>query len=406
MTNVLSIIHFPVFGGPGNRNSLVAQQLAPFGYNTQIVVPDEPGNAVERFRERGIVATPVPLHRIRAVKNPAVHVRYLANVNADVDGLRRIIREAKIDVVVVNGSHNPHGAIAARREGVALVWQLLDTFGPVAFHRLMMPLVRRWSDVIMTNGMTTAAMHPGITEFSGPLISFGPCVPVDRFVPDRVIAARAREELGFADDDVVVGTVNNINPMKGHATFVRAAAALRRQRRVRFVILGAEHRREYTDSLWAEAERLGLRAGHDLVIRDAGPRVHELAQAFDLFWLTSEPRSEGMSTSLAEAQALGIPVIATRSGAVHECMRDRETGYLVPPHDIDGIVRASVRLLDDSALRAEFSGAAERFVRTNFSVKATAERHAEAYQAAIEIRARQTGRAASQRAQGLGRNRA
>ena len=83
------------------------------------------------------------------------------------------------------------------------------------------------------------------------------------------------------------------------------------------------------------------------MIRDAGARVHELAQAMDLFWLTSEPRAEGMSNTLAEAQALGIPAIVTRSGAVHENVRDGVTGFLLPPHDIDGIVRESRRLLDD-----------------------------------------------------------
>jgi glycosyltransferase involved in cell wall biosynthesis len=392
VVNVLSVIHYPIFGGPGNRNSLVAQQLALNGFETHIVIPDEPGNAAERFAERGIGVTQIPLHRIRAAKNPGVHARYLAAMHSEVAALQWLIRERRIDVVVLNGSHNPHGAIAARREGVALVWQLLDTFGPPTFHRVMAPLVRRWSDVVMTNGMTTAAMHPGMMEFEGPLINFGPCVPMARFVPDPILAASARIELGLSETETVVGTVNNINPMKGHIDFVRAAALLRQRHEAKFVILGAEHNMQYTRALLEEAGRLGLRPGDQLIIRDPGSRVNELAQAFDLFWLTSRPRSEGMSTSLAEAQALGIPVVSTRSGAVHECMRDGETGYLVPPHDIAGIVRASMRLLTDRELRAEFSAAAMGHARRHFSVEATADRHAEAYEAAVEIRARRLRR--------------
>lgn len=389
MTNVLSIIHFPVFGGPGVCNAMVARELAPRGVRTHVVVPDEPGNAVERFAEYGLKAEQMPLHRIRTLKNPKVHAEYLRSLRPEVDRLRAFIREHDIDIVLVNGSHNPHGAMAAHAEGTAIVWQLLDTFPPPIFLHAMMPLVRRWSDVIMTNGMTTAAMHPGILEFDGPLISFGPPIPLDRFSADPTVAANAREELGFGPDDVVVGTVNNINPMKGHLTFLRAAAELRTTHpATKFMILGAEHHDDYTRSLHDEAARLGLTLGTDLVIRDAGSRVPELAQAMNLFWLTSEPRAEGMSNTLGEAQALGIPVIATRSGAVHECMRHGETGFLLPPHDTAGIAAASRRLLDDADLYQRFSANCVAHIHRTFSDKITAERHFEAYEAALEIRAR------------------
>lgn len=393
-TKILSVIHYPVFGGPMNRNAIVAKELEPRGYDTLVVLPDEPGNSVERFAEQGVPTIQVPLHRIRAKKNPAFHFRYARTFKSEVDGLRREVREREIDVVLVNGSVNPHGALAAHLENVGVVWQLLDTHPPAAMLHAMMPLVRRWSDVVMTNGMTVAAMHPGIMQFEGPLITFGPCLPVERFTRADPTAAAARQELGLEPGDTVVGTVNNINRMKGHLTFVRAAAKLKAQRPAKFVILGAENEPEYTQALLAEARSLGFTLGHDLIVRDAGARVAELAQAFDLFWLTSEPRSEGMSTSLAEAQCLGIPVISTRTGSVHECMRDGETGILLPPHDTDGIAAASQRLLADPDLLKRFGAAAAAFVRSSFSAAATADRHAEAYDEAIRLRSKRVRRAA------------
>lgn len=384
---MLSIIHFPVFGGPHNRTAIVAKLLEPRGVRTTVVIPVDGVDAAERLQEVGLEVVRMRLHRIRAQKNPTVHMRYLMTLRREVKELCALIRDREVDVVVSTGTHNPHGAIAAHREDVALIWQLLDTYGPPAFHRAIAPLICSWSDVIMTNGMATAVMHPRVMEFAGPLISFGPPVLLERFVRDPSVAAKAREELGLRCDDVVIGTVNNITPMKDHLTFIRAAAALRKQRPAKFVILGAQNHEDYTRSLLAGAEQLGLRIGRDLIIRDAGTRVHELAQAFNLFWLTSEPRAEGMSASLAEAQALGIPVISTRSGAVHECMRDGETGYLVPPRDVGSIIRCSIRLLDNPTLLYAFSRAAETFARRSFPAEATAERHAEAYEAAMEIRA-------------------
>ncbi len=390
--NVLSVIHFPIFGGPANRNAMVADSLRSKDVRTHIVIPDEPGNAATRLRELGVEPVQIPLKRLRAVRNPSTHLDYLRAGRGDIGRLRALIRDLDIDVVLVNGTGNPHAALAARAEGTPVVWQLLDTFPPRAFLSVMMPVALRLSEVLMTNGMTVAAAHPGAMAFEGPLISFGPCIPTERFTSDPDVRRAARRELGVDDDDVVVGTVNNVNKMKGHRTFIRAAAELRRTRDARFVILGAIGDHDYVDSLRSLAVSLGLKLDVDLIIRDAGARVHQLAQAFDLFWLTSEPRSEGMSNALAEAQCLGIPVISTRTGAVHECLVDGRTGFLVPPWDTDALVARSSALLDNPALHKEFSLAGAQHIRDNFSVDQVAERHHEAYRAAIERRAKR-GRA-------------
>jgi glycosyltransferase involved in cell wall biosynthesis len=301
MTNVLSVIHFPVFGGPAVCNALVANALAPRGIRTHIVVPDEPGNQVQRFGDYGIKVTQLPLHRVRALKNPAVHARYLASMRREIDGLRRFIRENDIDVVVINGAHNPHAGLAAEREGRAVVWKIEDTFPPPIFLRTIMPVILRVSDVLMTNGMSTAAVHPGAMEFEGPLLMSGPPVPTERFTADPAIAAAARAELGFAPDDVVVGTVNNINPMKGHLTFVRAAAALRRVQPAKFVILGAVNSEDYRREVLTEADRLGLQLDKDLAVRDAGSSYYIFHTGY------SDPISSGYPEVPEANLALGRP---------------------------------------------------------------------------------------------------
>ena len=48
---VLNIIHYPVFGGPHSRNMRLAPILAEKGMRTTVLLPDEPGDAVERLRE-------------------------------------------------------------------------------------------------------------------------------------------------------------------------------------------------------------------------------------------------------------------------------------------------------------------------------------------------------------------
>ena len=62
-------------------------------------------------------------------------------------------------------------------------------------------------------------------------------------------------------------------------------------------------KRDSIGMLLDEAESLGLRIGTDFFVVDPGLRVSELAPALDLYWLTSEPRSEGIPTTVEEAMA-------------------------------------------------------------------------------------------------------
>ena len=168
---VLSIIHYPVFGGPHNRNSIVIPLLERVGVETTMLLPDEQGNAAERLRNAGVDVIQLPIDRLRLSRNPMVYARFFANLWPNVRQIRRLIRERRIDVVQVNGLVNPHGAIAGHLENVAVVWQLLDTV-PMAARRVVMPLVKRIADVVMSTGLKVAQVHPGAVEFGDRLIFF------------------------------------------------------------------------------------------------------------------------------------------------------------------------------------------------------------------------------------------
>ena len=64
--NVLSVIHYPAFIGPHNSNMQVIPRLREKGIETIVVLPDEPGNAVERLRSEGIEVVTLALGRVRA----------------------------------------------------------------------------------------------------------------------------------------------------------------------------------------------------------------------------------------------------------------------------------------------------------------------------------------------------
>jgi len=293
-------------------------------------------------------------------------------------------------LVLVNGLVNPHGAIAAQLERIPVVWQLLDTFAPMPLRRVMMPLVVAFADSVMSSGMGVARQHPGALGFGERLVPFFSIVDSEVFRNGAGARARAREQLGLGVDDFVVGNVNNLNPMKGHDTFVRAAAALLRERPgIRFVILCAQYEQhaDYTRALWREAAQRGLRLGKELIVVDPGGRVPELAPAFDVFWLSSHPRSEGVSTVVGEAMALELPVVATDVGSVREAVADGATGYLVPACDPEALAAATHPLVDNRELRLRMGRAGRVRAEQLYSLHACTERHMSAFDHALRYRA-------------------
>ena len=163
----------------------------------------------------------------------------------------------------------------------------------------------------------------------GHVIELG--IDLDRF-------ARGRRVL----DGVVVGNVARLAEQKGHRDLVAAApAVLERYADARFVVAGDG---ELRDQLEALARPLGdrftfLGERHD---------VPDLLASFDVFAYPS--RFEGLCLAVIEAQAAGVPVVATPVGGIVENVVDGDTGLLVPPNDPPALAQAILRVLDDPQL--------------------------------------------------------
>jgi len=398
--NVLFVIHYPVFGGPHNQALLLARSLARKGVEMTVLLPDEPGNAADRLRAADVDVVTMPLHRVRAAPHPAHQLRFLLGLRREVSAIRRLIRERGIDVVQLGGLVNPHAAIAARQEHTAIVWQLLDTRAPMTLRRIMMPLVLRLSDMVMTTGRAVADVHPGAARLGERLEPFYPPVEPEIFSAAHADRDTAREQLGFAPDDVVLVSIGNLNPQKGHEHLIRAVAVARRTRpEIKIVIVGASHatHRAYEDGLHRLAGELELEIGEDVVFAGALSDVRPALAAADVFVLASVPRSEGAPTAILEAMMMELPVVATDVGAVREVVDDGWTGFVVPPLDAQALADAILRLLGDDEARASFGTRGRARAIERFSAEECARVHLKAYE--YVLRKRRPARTANATAQ-------
>jgi glycosyltransferase involved in cell wall biosynthesis len=112
--------------------------------------------------------------------------------------------------------------------------------------------------------------------------------------------------------------------------------------------------------------------------------VPQIMQALDVFVLPSQ--AEGISNTILEAMACGLPVVATDVGGNSELVVDGETGTLVPPGDPSSMADAMARYAQDQALRKAHGQAAQARIAEHFSMQRMLSAYDTVYQQLMEQR--------------------
>ncbi len=189
----------------------------------------------------------------------------------------------------------------------------------------------------------------------------------------RVERAQARSALGLSPDEIVVTTVGRLVPVKDHPNLLGAVALARQEGApVTLVIAGDGPLRA---DIEARAEALGISS----CLRFLGHRadVEVVFAASDVFTLSSE--SEGLSNTILEAMAAGLPVVATRVGGADELVLDGVTGLLVPRRSSRELADALVRVVASPDLRASMSRAGRERAVTEFGLDGMIRRYETLY---------------------------
>ena len=176
------------------------------------------------------------------------------------------------------------------------------------------------------------------------------------------------KECGFEPGDYLVGIVAQLEDHKGHHYLIEAANILKEKtRKVKIVVVGEGSLRM---ELTKQAQTLNVK---DLVyfmgFRADIPRI---LASLDLFVLSSH--LEGLGSSIMDAMACRLPVVATRTGGIPELVKNGETGLLVPPRNPEALAEAILTLYRDKRQAARLAQAGYDFVHERFSAEAMAEK--------------------------------
>lgn len=220
-------------------------------------------------------------------------------------------------------------------------------------------------EVLRRYGVAPAALH---------VVHSGVEPPVETHTSQEEI----RRELGLPTVGFLVGAIGQLVPHKGHSHLLAAIARLRKSDAgVHLVILGAG---ELDGTLRAEAKRLEIEGA----VTFAGYRPHakRYLRAFDLF--VSSSIEEGLGTSILDAQAAGVAVVATTAGGSKETVNHEVTGLLVPPADAFALANAVAALRNDGARRRAMAEAGPEWIRARFSADAMVEGSLDVYHKALD----------------------
>ena len=345
--------------GGQNQVLLLLRGLRARDHETLLLAPEGP--LAERARTESL---PVASFHPRTEWDPVATI-----------GAARALRRFAPEVAHAHSAHaHAVGVPAARlaRVPAVVVSRRVDFLvGTNPLSRLKYGLgVDRY--LCISRGVQDALRASGIPERRLALVPSGIDLSAVREGEASAPTADLRVLVGALPGAPVIGTVAALAPHKNHADLLRAAAIVARERpEVRFAWLGEG---ECRPALERQREALGLTERvHLLGFR---PDARALMRQFTVFALSSY--LEGLCTSLLDAQAAGVPIVATAVGGIPDVVTDGATGRLVAGRDPEALARALIEAVDRPDLRDGWARGGLESVRA-FGADRMVERTLEVY---------------------------
>jgi sugar transferase (PEP-CTERM/EpsH1 system associated) len=204
-------------------------------------------------------------------------------------------------------------------------------------------------------------------------------VDTQRFCPHPQLRFSLRQKFGLPQNRFIIGTVGRLVDIKDHPTLLRAAEiVLKAGIDAHVLIVGSGPELEHHQQLVKDSTALAGR----VTFVGSSDEVPELLNAMDVFALTSI--SEGMSNTLLEAMATGLPVVATNVGGNPEVV-EGSSGWLFQPRDAETLAARLVLLASQENLRSRYGVAARERVVRSFSLQRMLDDYSQLY---LELAAR------------------
>lgn len=352
MTKALRILHTEASCGWGGQEIRIlseSQRLAERGHHLTIATP-----------KHGMLYQ-------RASQCPDIHVVDLPLHKKTIGNLLAVRRWLKANPVDVINTHSTKDACL-----VALAQCLLKRRIPTVRTRHLSLLIKREP---FTRWLYTRATKHIVT--TGTLIK-STLEQRNGYPADRITSVRtgidltryqkkdprtAKADLGLAADKQYIILVANLRPSKGTHLLLEAWQRIEKCYPSWQVLIVGDGL--HYPELKEQVKRLGLQSRVKMVGHQDYPE--KWLQASDLFVLPTF--TEGVSQSVMQAMAVGLPIITTPVGSTTDILEEGVTGILIPPGEPEAIVRAITDLIDNKSKREMLGNNAHAFAQAHCGIE-------------------------------------
>ena len=345
----LPIVHIITkleLGGAQQNTLFTVAHLNRERFQPYLITNDEGILVSEAMALRGVTTFLLP-ELIREI-NPLKDIRALLKIRRIVKSLKK--RDAAMIVHTHSSKAGILGRWGARLAGADVVIHTIHGFGfqdhqPFPIRTFIM-LLERLTAMITDKliAVSKANIQKGVEKGIFPaqkaiLIRSG--IELKEFQLVKIDKGDKRKELGVEPTLPLVTMIGCLKPQKAPLDYVEIAHLVLHEKDAYFILVGDGILRDKVEKRMAA---LGLEKRFKLLgwRRD----IPEILAVTDVFCLTS--LWEGLPRVLPQAMIMGIPIVATKVDGTPEAVTDGVNGFLLKPHDVEGMAERIAYLLGHS----------------------------------------------------------
>lgn len=376
MPRVLRILNRLIIGGPAINATYLSKYMTDFETKLVIGGKDDHEEEATHLTDRlGIEPVYIP-HMKRAINPLNDRIAY--------NEVRDLIRKFKPDIIHTHAAKaGVLGRLAAYNCKVPVI---LHTFHGHVFHSYFSKM--QTNSFIMIERYL-AKKSSGIIAISESQKNelanvYNICEPekieiiplgldIDKFIqnPEKK-RAEFRKKFFIEEDEIAIGIIGRIVPVKNHQLFVAAADRLRKMtnKKLKFLIVGdgdirqhiqSECLKRHFDYVYFPEEKRSA----SVIFTSWQTQIDNVLDGLDIVALTSH--NEGTPLSLIEAQAAGKPLVSTNVGGVLDVVNPQLKNFVTPPGDEEQFANALLQLVENEQLRHSIGERGREFALNKFS---------------------------------------
>jgi glycosyltransferase involved in cell wall biosynthesis len=192
-----------------------------------------------------------------------------------------------------------------------------------------------------------------------------------------------RRQLDISDDEIVIGIIARLSPVKDHKTFIKAASIIsEKYSNLKFLISGEESQLTHSD-LKKMAQEAGVLNKVIFLHRSPEYEIRDLIKCLDIGVVASMD-SEVICRISLEYMAMEKPQIVTNINVLPEIVKEGENGFVIPAKDPAAIVDKLINLVNNKELRKSLGTSARQIAKSKYSFPVLARDTLSIYQEVFE----------------------